>query len=121
LTGLPRISAYFIAPQSGIVRFSGQIWVVLDNAYPPPINPSYIVKIFKNAPCSNDPNQHLIAGIGAGSFWWAVSIPIDGEDLAAAGDVYRWCGYATAALGGDHTTYFDGNWAHTRVHVSMTP
>jgi len=115
------VDSYFIAPRTGIVHFSGQVMVVLDSSQPAVNQGSYVVKIFKNAPCSEDPKQTLIAGIGGGSFWWVQSIQIDGDDLALAGDIYRWCLYSTSTDGGWGMSYIDGNPAHTRIHISMDP
>lgn len=109
---------YFVAPRTGLVRFSGQAFAVLDWNAPIPSFLDFVVKIFKNAPCSNNPTEDLISGIGTSLQSYDYAIPINGEDFANLGDVYRWCVYATGN-GPSLTSYLDGNPAHTRIHVSM--
>lgn len=109
---------YFVAPRTGPVRFSGQAFAVLDWNSPIPSFLDFVVKIFKNSPCSMDPNQDLISGIGTSLQSYDYVIPINGEDFANLGDVYRWCVYATGN-GSSRTSYLDGNPAHTRISVSM--
>jgi hypothetical protein len=114
--------SYFVAPRSGIVRFSGQVVVVLDSSQPAIVQGSYVVRIFKNHHCGEIEEPALIAGYGSpSSFWWVQSVPINGEDLARKGDIYRWCVYATTTPEGTKTAYLQGDPAHTRIHVSMGP
>lgn len=108
----------FVAPRAGIVRFSGQVYGGTGPAMPMPDHPPwYVVKIEKNGRgCTGD---DVFAAIGNPTgIWWLSSAQISAEDMAAAGDTYRWCISATA--GADKTVFVDGNPAHTVIYVSMS-
>jgi hypothetical protein len=113
----------FVAPRAGIVRFSGQIWLILDQRQSGPDATNFAVKITKNVDHPARPicaGEDVLTGIGesgSGLNWWRASIQVQGEDMAKAGDVYRWCIYATTGGG---TGYVDGSPYHTRIHVSMS-
>lgn len=115
----PGVDFTFVAPADGLVHFGGQVWVIIDPTQVPPSNGSYDVQVFKNTTCAVV--NLMPAGIGGGSalMWWAVSIPLQTDDLAKKGDVYKWCLYSSASGSPPGTTYIDGHPAHTRLDVWM--
>jgi hypothetical protein len=109
---------------SGIVRITGQLLIVLDWTRPLPSDGSYVVKLFKDAPCSNDPAQVVLPaemGSPSGNLFafgaWSQVVPINVQWRFSAGAVLRWCLYST----GNPTSYIEGTKSHSHIDISITP
>lgn len=100
----------FKATRAGPIRITGQVFFVLPE-FIALANAQYVLRWFKNGPatnpCSDGSGVVFSPDIGAanlvnGSLVWAWMIPIQAEDVAAQGDIYRPCLYATLAGNADY-------------------
>lgn len=100
----------FRATRAGPIRISGQMFFVLPEMVALG-NAQYVVRWFKNGPvnnpCLDGSGVVFSPDVGAanlinGTLVWAWAIPIQAEDVATAGDIYRPCLYATLAGTADY-------------------